>query len=561
MSIGPLEWLVANGAVCILIVLVLGGWARARPQVRPHVVGGVVCVALAGCVLPLLFSPADVPLGWITPLQEGRSFRDIRQLYGQTAHAGAGFSTLIDWLSAHAVTSLPAVVRVNICVAVVNAILFFFVASFVLDSWWASLVFALYYAGNLNTLHAAVSETPAAVWSTHFWLGCIAAAVIDDQAHATPRLRRLALVLLVALAWLAALLRSELLLLGGPAVVVAVAKELGWEAEMRRAVRGAGRLVRSIVAGRLSIFVLATAALLAMRFLPRMGPVSYAIDGIAPLNLSFLLMPQKLGVFLPVGLIVLFVLGLVHSTRRWVSFVLLPITLLTLFKTYASATQGAFEAFRYLTFLTPAVFFLALFGFRELCDWAQRWAWPSWWKRPALLLLGLSMLAWQPFGPRETFGRRHHVPGLTSPEPLLGRNLQTEVRYVLDLVRRYPSCVFLVKAQRDESRLDGPPRYRWGAFGAPVREFKEMLDTGESPEQVAANLVPGAACVLFYRSLDCDLVDSDGCQAETHGRVALEERVVGDLPYSDISEYGEHRAEIHLGVFPIGPPPTRDSQS
>jgi hypothetical protein len=36
--------------------------------------------------------------------------------------------------------------------------------------------------------------------------------------------------------------------------------------------------------------------------------------------------------------------------------------------------------------------------------------------------------------------------------------------------------------------------------------------------------------------------------------VALEERVLENLPYSDITEYGAHRAEIRLGVYPVVPP-------
>jgi hypothetical protein len=546
---GGIVWLAANGLALVLLAVVLGGWARARPRVRRRAIAGAVCLTLGVAVLLVLFKPAQVPIGWITVLQEGRSIRNVQQLYGQGAHFGPGFVCLSDWLTGHDVTTLPAVVHMNLCLAVVNTIIFFFLASYVLPSWWASLAFTAGYACNLNTLHAAFSELPAMVCTTHFWLGCIAAAVIDD-ADAAPGLRRLALFWLALLVTLAALIRAELLLVGGPAVAVGVAKAFGWETEVRRAARTAGRLAHAIVAGRWSIFVLAIAALAAINFLPWMGEWSYVIDGIAPLNFSFVLLPQKLGVFLPFGLIALFILGLVYTLQRWLSFVLLPLTLLTLYKVYASATQGIFEGFRYMTLLTPIVLFVALFGVREVSDWAQRWAWPPWWKRLAVLLLALSMI-WQPLGPRETFGRRQQLPGLAPAKPLLGWNQQTEVRYLLDLVARYPTCVFLAKTVQAGHMHDEQSGYRWAAFGGSVAYYRDMPDAGEGLEQVARQLAPGAACVLFYQSLDCNLIGFDGCQTEMQGRMALEERVLENLPYSDIGSYGAHRAEIRLGVYPV----------
>ncbi|RDJ94299.1 hypothetical protein B4Q13_15445, partial [Lacticaseibacillus rhamnosus] len=82
------------------------------------------------------------------------------------------------------------------------------------------------------------------------------------------------------------------------------------------------------------------------------------------------------------------------------------------------------------------------------------------------------------------------------------------------------------------------------AFGATVPRLVEHVDAGGAGdvERVAAELASDAACVLFYRSLDCDLVGSDDCRTETEGRAPLEERVLENLPYSEIYEYGAHRA-------------------
>ncbi len=168
-----------------------------------------------------------------------------------------------------------------------------------------------------------------------------------------------------------------------------------------------------------------------------------------------------------------------------------------------------------------------------------------------MLLIVLSMTAWQPLGPRELFSRRQQLAGVTDARPLLALNQQTEVRYLLDLVNRYPTCVFLTKGPEAEASIaHGPTGYRWAAFGAPLPLYQEMTDEGGKLEQAVRQLAPGAPCILFYRSLDCNLVDFDGCRSETE-RLAIEVRRLDNLPYSDIGEYGAHRAEIVLGVYPI----------
>jgi len=544
-------WLLTNGIALALLVATLRGWARCQPRFRE-----IVPVIYGAAVLVLLFvvlTPSKVPIGWITVLMEGRGIRNVEQLYGRGAHFGIGFDMLIESLTGHDATTLPAIVRLNVCLTAVNAIAFFLIGRYVLGSWWASSAFALLYAGNLNTVHAALSEGPAAFGATHFWFGTVAGGVIDD-ARAPRRLRVCALLLLAVVVGLATLVRSEWCLVGGPALILAGARIFGWEAEVRRAAADGGRLLRSVVSGPLSVFVLASLVLCAVQWLPWMGHLSYVLAALAPLNLSFLRLPWKLGVFLPVGVIILFVLGVVHGTRRWLTFLMLPISLLILFKLYDIAMQGVFEGFRYLTFVTPSVFFLALFGFRELSAWAKRWDWPWWWRRPALLLLGMTLLIWQPAGWPESFGRRHALTGIVTPAPLLSRNQQTEVRYLLDLTARYPDCVFLTKTVEAGHAGDDRSGYRWTLFGRPLRSPRDLPGPVNDPEQSARRLASDTPCLLFYRGLDCNLVGFDECGSEMRGRPPLEERVLENLPYSDTRAYGVHTPEIHLAVYAITPP-------
>ena len=546
-------WLAATVVAIVLLAVMLGGWARQRTAVRTRVIAGSACALLAGSLVLLVVRSTDIPPGWITVLQEGRSARNIRQLYGFGTHAGPGFYALVDWVSGHGPSTLPSLVRTNVCLAAVDTIVLFFLASHVLRSWWASLAFAAAYACNMNTIQAAFSETPAMVWTLHVWLACIAAAVVSDRG-ASRRLRWLALACFGVLVVLAAWIRIEALVFGVPALAIGIAHVVGAEERMQRAVRSGGRLLRTIVAGPPVVFLLASAALLALEFFEVPDAWRYAFAALRPLNLSFLTWLQAITLLFPFGIVVLFVLGVMYGVRQWFGFFLLPISLLVMLRLYASGSNGPFlDKFRYLTFVTPFVLMLALFGFRELSSWAERLSWPAWWKRVAVLMLVATVPAWNPWQ-REFFGRRQQLPGVSTAEIFLARNQQTEVRYLLDLVARYPRCVFVAKTPRADSASDASTGHRWLAFGSRVRTLSEREDArdgGDRISQMVADLAPEAPCVLFYRSMDCDLVGFDGCDAETEGRIPIEERVLEDLPYSEIYEYGAHRAEIHLGVYPV----------
>src|SRR5213594_1224842 len=101
-----LVWLLANGTALALLVANLRGWARCQPRlgkIVPAIYGAAVVV-----VLFVLLTPSRVPIGWITVLMEGRGIRNVDQLYGRGAHFGVGFDMLIDSLTGHDATSLPA---------------------------------------------------------------------------------------------------------------------------------------------------------------------------------------------------------------------------------------------------------------------------------------------------------------------------------------------------------------------------------------------------------------------------------------------------------------------
>jgi hypothetical protein len=133
---------------------------------------------------------------------------------------------------------------------------------------------------------------------------------------------------------------------------------------------------------------------------------------------------------------------------------------------------------------------------------------------------------------------------------LLSRNQQTEVRYMLDLMDRYPDCVFVTRTMKygDGRELT----YFWGRFGKAVRLDLFPQKEGETLEEVVAGHVPAGPCVLFYHGLDCNKVSGDHCREQISPRAVVEERLLENLQYSfDHHGVGTHGPVIRLGVFSV----------
>ncbi len=64
-----------------------------------------------------------------------------------------------------------------------------------------------------------------------------------------------------------------------------------------------------------------------------------------------------------------------------------------------------------------------------------------------------------------------------------------------------------------------------------------------------AQRLPDAPCVLFFRGLDCHLVDASDCEALTTRRPMVQAKVLPSRPYSDPFEYGTVKPELELALF------------
>ena len=547
-------WLAATSVAIVLLAAVLGEWARQRPAVRGRAIAGCACALLGGSLVLLLVEPTDIPTGWITVLQEGRSARNIRQLYGFGTHAGAGFYALVDWVSGHGPTTLPAVVRANLCLAVVNAIVFFFLASHVLRSWWASLAFAAAYACNLNTIQAAFSGTPAMVWTIHVWLACIAAAVVADHG-ASRRLRwSRARVLRLAGAswppgcasrhWCSAFRRSP----------SAVAHVVGAEEGMQRALRSAGRHLRTIVTGPLSS---------SSSSVPGCSPWNtcrYRTSGgtrVAGSSAAQLLLPDVAAgdhAVLPV------------RDRRAVRARSDPrraavVRLLLAADQPARALEGLRQ--RVARRVPRQVPVSDVRHTARAVSGALRFS-------RAVLLGGATLLAGVVEAGRRAAARRDRprmepvaagnssaagssCPACRPAEVFLARNQQTEVRYLLDLTARYPRCVFVAKTPRADTRPTPRPATAGWRSERPLRRLDREGGCSGGGRSIRSrrSWLPTSPCVLFYRSMDCDLVGFDGCERRRTDGSRSRSGSSRISPIARSTSTALTAPEIRLGVYPV----------
>ncbi len=546
-----------NGLALLLFLVLLAGWLRRFPQYRAVAVSGALLAAGAVGAVILAWDPARIPAGWVTVLHEGYGYQNVMQLCGSGVHAESNFLVLQElWSGVEAYYSgsvvLRATVLVNICLAAVNTIFFFVVAYVMSRKAWVALLVSFLMAANLNFIHATASETPAQLLLAYFLMATLPAALLNAREKAGGFTAWVAMFDLVLLCVLACATRFDMIVLGLPAVVSGLVRlfSLGPRILARLEVlwRWSRRNWRWLLPAAVAVAAASTIWWAGYQY-PGDPRVGWAIDGLFPFNPSFLTPPRFLVVYLPLGLVLLIVLGFVGAFRRLFTTFFLPLSLLVLWRTYYSATHGYggpfYERFRFLTYLGPAFIFLALYGFRELGRWIVRGAHT----RLAAVLLGLLFLAWCPWGWGGYFDAGHDLPSLPRNRLLLSRNQQTEVRYLLDLMDRYPECAFLTRTIKHDDR--GRPRYLWGLFGKKVRTDLFLQNEGETLYDVAASRTADHPCVLFYYGLDCQKESGDGCRAEIENRPVVEEHRLENLQYTDYHGGDSHPAVIRLGVFRV----------
>lgn len=547
--------LVAHGAALLLVAALLVAWCRLHPKRRAVTV--IAAIAMGAFTVFMRRVPSSaIPAAWATTLQEGLDAKNIRALHGLGAHAGRNFEIVIRALADTDMPTLRDVVRMNLWLAGLNAIAFFAFARHALERRWTAALFTLVFVCNLVSLHASVSELPSELCVSYFFLGVVGAAVLGEGARAPRWTKPAAFALLALLTGLAAFTRLEIAGIGALAIAVSAAPLALGEDRWARARGAALERLRGIPAWSLRRKVIVALALIVPAPFAHSLLSGWVTEGLHPLNFSFLTMPGVLWLlWLPLGVVVLSVLGVIHSVRHFERFLGLPLALIVLYRTYYSASHLTFyELLRYMTFLTPIALFLGLFGFREVALASARRGWsPRWKENAALIVAGLcSVLPMS--GLREHFQHGDYSARFGVRDVLLTRNQQIEVRYMLELMDQSPECVFIARTSRSDYNRGPIDAYDLTIFGRPLRVPILVDDRGERLEDVLQRLAPQVRCARVFRGLDCNLTNSDGCPALTEGRRLLERRTFGTLPYNDVPERGEAGPIVDLSVYAVVPP-------
>lgn len=535
-------FLLANAAALILFLFVLWDWTRIEPKWRNPTGAALGAAAAIAAVCFFFLSPEGVSTDWVTVLHGGRTEANLHHLYGRGVHAGPNFAFISKlWTWEHSLR-LKDVVRMNLALAGVNAAFFLALGWRVLGKFQPALLLTLFFALNRCTLNATVSELPSQLITLYLFMGIVAGAVFHERSGRSPA----ALALLALLSALVFMTRPEAAGVGIVALLVA-----GLILYTPATQRG-----KDCVASRLKPIMkwkpwkkaalIAAIALFSLDiwFLPHKA--GWLIEGLRPANPSFLLMPVVLQQFLPVGMVLLILLGIVHSFRKPAKFLGLPIALLVLFRIYHAAANGSFNhMFRFMSLFAPMAFFLALFGWKEVETFIKK-------KRARRIALGVlaALFLIPPTGAAYRFYRSGLSNDPARESRLLDGNNQLEIRYLLNAMESRPDCIFVSKTAGTEHHTGRFERTRWAFFGAPLSAVR-FVENSASLQRTLRGQFWLPACVFFYRGLYCDLLGTDRCAAETQGKEPIDPVRFANRNPASLSEYGRFDEAIRLGLYEV----------
>ena len=500
--------------------------------------------------------PRDIPIDWITVLHESMGRKTIMHLYTRGVQAGANFAFVVSTIAHGTAPTLHDLVWLNLLLAIVNAVIFFHVALRIVSPVWA-LVWSAVFALNPATFLASFSELPTHLLTLYFFAGLLAWDVLYDPSH-NPALRILAAVCCAALTLLVGLTRFEVALVGVTALTLqATYQALGpqrWSAARERlatAVRPpliflSDHPVWVVVLGALSVHF----AFTGLNILP------FGLSGREPTSAWYPFNPSIFSLFaylpmigLPMAVSVALLFGWIHATRHFRRFGGLALSLFILVRAYFAAESQYFEMGRYISYIVPAMLFVALFGAQELDRVMQRRSTPMWQRAAQVAYL----LAWFTLplpGLYEFYVRPEFDLHGGLAQLLLDRNTQREVRYLMSLVEHNPECVFVGRVVQDDH---GDPKvgtqYSYAVFGAPIPQPVVMPETTMALSAVIAEYADKARCVRLYFGGDCNLNFTDRCAAFVEGRRLLDEERFWSRPYNNFIQNGYGAPEIVLATY------------
>jgi hypothetical protein len=504
----------------------------------------------------------------ITAVQESTTLGDIRQLYGKSTHAGENFSWLMGLFTREGADRIYGVIAFNLVLTCVVSIVLFYVAYAVSGSLPWALMLGCANALSFPNRLSALSESPAAIVAAYFWLGVFLFFIINRELAAAGRFSKTgnsrlwaALSALVCDTFLVMNTRIEFILVAMAAILAVAARMLFSEVRLAHLQAAAFEKIRALLKRIGSFSWLAVFLLLVILLIPQLvlykacGRIGGAhirsiCSAVNAFDATFLNAPFFLSTLLPLGMVLLFVLGVVYTLRQCLVFALLPVSFLLLFRVYYDTSHGVFyEMLRYMLNLMPLVMFFALLGYKEIERFFQKKGLQELWQKPVFILFGLFMLA-SAFSGYHTLLGRDEIDITGWKDITLDRNVQREVRYLAELTGRYKKALFISQVTQDDYGKNRGNAFKYVVFGSALPSPLEVASASGLSNFMSESSRKGRQ-VLLYRGLDCNLDHGPDCFDGIEKGQLLEERRFADRPYNDKDEFGGHQPEVRLQVYRV----------
>jgi hypothetical protein len=517
LELGAHLWLWV-GLTCLLV-----WWLRQHPEDRPHVAGALVAGAAWIPAVYWWIAPA-IPLWAYTPMREGYTLHDLQMAAGAMAQNGV----LVDrfWRP----TFIPPtrsgnaldVLRMQLGLGGLAVLLFWPAARRLSGSTVGALVVTLVAALNPNHVHALLSETEAPTAAPYLVASLLPFAILVHPGRSTG----LALLATSVLATATAILGTSRLDLMGPGLTALV---LGWTAASARARAAEGRWqaryeqLLEATRRRPILLVLATVLwLTAGTFIRPLEPLREVLLGelywirmaIDPLNPTWASLPVHLAASLPLGALLLLIVGAQEGLRRPLRTGGLAITVFILWGAYHAAGHGGrlddrqrvslYELYRYTMLLAPVWWVwmargwsLLAPGFRDRPRWS------------AALATALCLTPPLPEATGVLLWRHPRQPSAAEVLPrwgLVDRDPQRQVRLLHELAERHPDCGLLTWS----AQWGAPPSAATGALvlwrpSQARRPLTTVRVQGDPTTALQGLLNAETGCVLWLDALDCQL--------------------------------------------------------
>lgn len=453
-------------------------WRGGRDRAERHAFRGALALsaAAAGGVLALV-DPGDVPLTWLTPLQEGDTAVVVDLALGVGAHVGPAAERGYElWTG----PGLAEAARTNLAFTVAALPLLWVVVRGICGSGLVAAVLTAGWLGSPLVLAHATSEGLAP--ATWFWTAAIGvAALVHPSAAGTTR-------------------TVSILLLGlAPAVMALHREELG--------LIGLGVAVAALVpASRRPVPVVLMVALIAVgALIAPLGvsslqtPWRWFAAAADPRQASIVQLPVFLGAVFGPGLAVCMVAGLVRSLRWPATAMGAGLACVVLARVFHASAHGGVlgsvdavahgEMIRYGGYLAAWLLVGAADVWRLLPHGRIRFA-----------VLAAALVPASPELMARVPGNTAHLWGAVALPPggRLAQDPQVEVRAWVGLRRRFPDCAIVTPlAEPRQWLVVGPVR-----VGQPAG-LDELRRSVEAAGPAEAAAVYSADCVLLVEGLVC----------------------------------------------------------